>query len=65
MIVGMSVNMALITLISKVLYPAPAGLARKDRPALQPYIDTLPAPAFLVVMAAHLGQAFVGGLVAT
>ena len=56
--------MALITLNSKVLYPAPAGLDVKDRPAFQAYIDTLPAPAFLVVMTAHLGQAFIGGLVA-
>lgn len=64
MIAGMSVNMALITLNSKVLYPAPAGLDMKDRPAFQAYVDTLPTPAFLVVMAAHLGQAFTGGLVA-
>ena len=62
--VGMVVNMALITLNSKVLYPAPEDLDFKDTEKFQAYVDTLPAPAFLVVMAAHLGQAFVGGLVA-
>ena len=62
--IGMIVNMGLITLNSKVLYPAPEGLDMKDREGFQAYIDTLPAPAFLVVMAAHLGQAFVGGLAA-
>ena len=61
---GMAVNMALILLNSKVLYPAPDGLDFKDKAGFQAYVDTLPAPAFLVVMAAHLGQAFVGGLVA-
>ncbi|MHC4264191.1 MAG: hypothetical protein ACYSWX_16850 [Planctomycetota bacterium] len=62
--VGMVVNMALITLNSKVLYPAPEDLDFKDTEKFQAYVDTLPAPAFLVVMAAHLGQAFFGGLVA-
>jgi len=61
---GMAVNMALILLNSKVLYPAPEGLDFKDKERFQAYVDTLPAPAFLVVMVAHLGQAFVGGLVA-
>ncbi len=62
--VGMVVNMALITLNSKVLYPMPEGVDFKDKERFQAYISTLPAPAFLIVMAAHLGQAFVGGLVA-
>ena len=61
---GMAVNMALVLLNAKVLYPAPEGLDFKDKQRFQAYVDTLPAPAFLVVMAAHLGQAFVGGLVA-
>lgn len=61
---GVAVNMALILLNSKVLYPAPEDLDFKDKQGFQAYVDTLPAPAFLVVMAAHLGQAFVGGLVA-
>jgi hypothetical protein len=36
----------------------------RDKEAFQACVDTLPALAFLVVMAAHLGQAFFGGLVA-
>jgi len=64
LVVGMAVNMALITLNSSVLYPAPEGLDMQDTEAFQAYLDTLPATAFLVVMAAHLGQATVGGWVA-
>ena len=64
MVAGMAVNMALITLNSSVLYPMPEGTTFEDTEAFQAYLDTLPAPAFLVVMAAHLGQALVGGWVA-
>lgn len=64
LVIGMTVNMALIMLNSKVLFPMPKGLNMKDTEKFQAYLDTLPAPAFLVVMAAHLGQAFVGGLAA-
>ena len=64
MVVGMAVNMALITLNSSVLYPMPEGTTFEDTEGFQAYLDTLPAPAFLVVMAAHLGQALVGGWVA-
>ena len=32
-----------------------------DTEAFNAYLETLPATAFLVVMAAHLGQAFFGG----
>jgi hypothetical protein len=30
----------------------------RDKEAFQAYVDTLLVPAFLVVMAAHLGQSF-------
>ena len=62
--IGSTVNMGLIMLNSKVLYPMPKGVSMKDTEQFQAYIDSLPAPAFLVVMAAHLSQAFVGGLAA-
>ena len=62
--VGMAVNMALIQLNSTVLYPAPEGMDMNDPEQLQAYMDTLPAAAFLVVMAAHLGQALIGGWLA-
>lgn len=59
--IGMAVNMALITLNSRVLFPMPEGTSMQDPEQFQAYVSKLPAPAFLVVMAAHLGQAFVGG----
>ncbi|MDG1050068.1 MAG: hypothetical protein P8R46_07665, partial [Planctomycetota bacterium] len=61
---GMAWNMALIQLNSTVLYPAPEGMDMNDPEQLQAYMDTLPAAAFLVVMAAHLGQALLGGWLA-
>ena len=64
LIVGMAVNMGLITLNSSVLYPMPEGVTFEDTAGFQAYLDTLPTPAFLMVMAAHLGQALVGGWVA-
>lgn len=60
---GMVVNMALIKL-NEALYALPEGVTYEDPEAFQAWIDTLPAPAFLIVMAAHLGQALVGGWVA-
>jgi len=59
--VGMAVNMALIILNSQVLFPMPAGMDMYDPVQMNAYIATLPVAAFLVVMAAHLGQSFVGG----
>ena len=63
LIVGMGVNMALIK-VNEALYAMPEGVSYEDQEAFQAWIDTLPAPAFLIVMAAHLGQALVGGWVA-
>jgi hypothetical protein len=62
--VGMAVNMGLVQLNTTVLYPAPEGMDMKDPEQFQAYLDTLPAAAFLVVMAAHLGQALIGGWIA-
>jgi hypothetical protein len=56
--VGMTANMALITLNSKVFYPMP------DAEGVSAWMATLPATAFLVVMLAHLSQALCGGWVA-
>lgn len=64
LVVGSAVNMALITLNMFVLFPAPAGIDMGDPVAMNAYVAGLPASAFLVVMAAHLGQALVGGWVA-
>jgi hypothetical protein len=62
--VGMVVNMSIIQLNTGVLFPLPAGADMNDAAQFNAYLASLPAIAFVVVMAAHLGQAFVGGLVA-
>ena len=61
LVAGMSLNMALIMLNSKVLFPMPEGMDMYDTEAMNAYIATLPAVAFFVVLAAHLGQSFAGG----
>jgi len=62
--VGSCVNMGLIRLNSTVLFPMPEGMDPNDLEQFVAYTEGLPATAFLVVMAAHLGQAGVGGWLA-
>ena len=62
--VGSLLNMGIIQLNTLVFFPAPAGLDMSDTEQLVAYVATLPAAAFIVVMVAHLTQAFVGGWVA-
>ncbi len=61
LVVGMVVNMALVMLNAYVLFPMPEGTDMADPAQMNAYIATLPAVAFIVVLAAHLGQSFVGG----
>lgn len=63
-IVGASLNMAIIQLNMHILYPMPPGMNMGDPIQFNTYIATLPTLAFLVVIIAHLTQAFVGGWVA-
>ena len=56
--------MALVLLNSFVLFPMPEGTDMSDTTQFNAYIATLPDVAFLLVLVAHLGQAFVGGWVA-
>jgi hypothetical protein len=63
LMVGAVVNMGLVA-VSGTLFPAPAGADLTDAAQLHAYIGSLPTAAFLLVMAAHLAQAFVGGAVA-
>ena len=63
-IVGMVFNMAVVILNTAVLFPVPEGFNWNDPDAVGAYFTNLPLPAFLVVLVAHLGQAFFGGLVA-
>jgi len=72
LVAGMGVNMALVSLNAYVLFPMPEGTAMpmsaevslEDMAQFQEYISGLPTTAFLVVLAAHIGQSFVGGWVA-
>ena len=59
--VGSIINMALILLNAYVLFPMPEGMDMHDPEQMNAYVAGLPLPAFLVVLAAHLGQSFVGG----
>ena len=51
LVVGMSVNMALIFLNLYVLFPMPEGTGMYDADQMRSYIATLPTVAFLVVRA--------------
>lgn len=61
---GMAVNMALVMLNGYVLFPMPEGMDMYDPQQMNTYVATLPTAAFFIVLAAHLGQSFVGGWVA-
>ena len=63
MLAGMAVNMSLVLLVM-FLHPMPEGVDFSDSAAMPTYFATIPATGFLIVLAAHLGQSFFGGLVA-
>lgn len=56
--------MAIVMLNTTVLFPMPAGTSFEDQASFAAWVATLPTAAFLVVIAAHLSQAFLGGWVA-
>ena len=62
-VVGMAANMAFVFL-SIALYPMPDGVTIDDKEGFAAYIETLPMTAFLIVLVAHLSQAFFGALAA-
>lgn len=63
LVVGMTVNLALVQL-NTVLFPLPNGIDITDTAQMRDAIQDLPAAAWIVVFAAHLGQSFVGAWVA-
>ena len=63
LVAGMAVNMA-IGALAWVLYPMPEGVGFSDAEGVAAYMAALPKAVFLIVLAAHLSQAFVGGWVA-
>ena len=64
LVAGMAVNMALVILNTKVLFPLPPGTDMNDPASFKAYIEGLPQSAFVVVLFAHLGQSFVGAWLA-
>ena len=62
-IVGMVANMA-VAFLNVALYPMPDGVTFNDKEGFNAYIETLPLTAFLIVLVAHLSQAFCGALAA-
>lgn len=63
-VLGSSLNMAITQFNMHILYPMPEGMSMSDPDQFNTYISNLPFVAFLVVILAHLSQAFIGGLVA-
>lgn len=63
LVVGMIVNMALIQL-NTVFFPLPEGVDMMDTAQMKEAIKSMPPTGWILVIAAHLGQAFVGGWVA-
>jgi MFS family permease len=61
---GMAVNMSLVKLNAYTLFPMPEGTSMSNPEQMNAWVATLPTAAFFVVIAAHLGQSFVGGWVA-
>jgi MFS family permease len=64
LLVGGALNMALVQLNMRVLFPMPQGMDTNDPAQFNAYVAALPTAAFFVVMLAHLGQSFVGGWLA-
>ena len=63
LLVGMLVNIIIINL-NTLVFPLPEGVSLSDQEALKAIIADQPAAAWIGVILAHLGQAFVGGWVA-
>ena len=63
LVVGMIINLALIQL-NTVFFPLPDGVDMTNTAQMKDAIQGMPAAAWILVIAAHLGQAFVGAWVA-
>ena len=57
LIVGMLFNMVVVG-VDFMLYPMPEGVDFEDTEGVAAYIKSLPLLALLIVLVAHLGQAF-------
>ena len=63
LVVGMAFNMGMVVL-NTALHPMPEGVDFNDAEGMSTYIAGLPLMALVLILVAHVGQAFIGGLVA-
>ena len=64
LVIGNLWNLALILVNSKILFPPGDGVDLQDAEQMKAYVATLPAAGFIAVLAAHVGQAGIGGYIA-
>ncbi len=60
---GLKINLDLVG-VNMDYFPPPEGFDWTDAEATKIYLSSLPASAFVLVILAHLGQAFFGGWLA-
>ena len=66
-IIGLAVGMIFNTgmvLLNTELHPMPDGVDFNDAEGKSAYIAALPSMGWLLIVVAHVGQAFIGGLLA-
>ena len=66
-IIGLAVGMIFNTgmvLLNTELHPMPDGVDFNDAEGMSAYIAALPSMGWLLIVVAHVGQAFIGGLLA-
>ena len=61
--IGGDVNSGIVKL-NELIFPMPDGVSWNDSEAIKEWIKSLPQSAFILVLVAHVSQAFVGGFVA-
>ena len=62
-IIAGGITVMLVESISSLMYPRPEGMAWDDLEAMKEFVASLPMPAFLIVLVAHVAGAFVAGFV--
>lgn len=63
LVVGGAVNFG-IGMLNVQIFPMPDGVTWADEEGVRTWIENLPQTAFILVLIAHLSQAFVGGFIA-
>jgi len=61
--IGGTVNLG-TGILNVLIFPMPDGVSWNDSEAINEWIKGLPQSAFILVLVAHVSQAFVGGFVA-